>query len=366
MIQEVIVKVVDGRDLTEIEMTQAMEEVTEGRATPAQIGAFLVGLRMKGETVDEIAAAARVMRAKSADIPVRNSGVSLDRDEINVDYETVVDTCGTGGDGTRTFNVSTTTAFVVAGAGLKVAKHGNRSVSSRCGSADVLEALGLPLDLTPRQVAECLDKLGIGFLFAPQLHGAMRHVAGPRREIGLRTIFNLLGPLTNPAGATIQVLGVYREDLTETIAQVLKKLDCKGAFVVYGEGSYDELSITGPSKVTRLMDGEIKTTVLVPEDVGLKRAQPEDITGGDAKENAAIVRGVLGGEKGARRDMVLLNSAAALVAAEKARTMEEGRAAAAESIDSGRALDKLEKLVAMASYQAERPGTPTGWGWSSP
>lgn len=365
MIQEAIARVVDGKDLTEIEMTRAMEEVTEGRATPAQIGAFLVGLRMKGETVDEIAAAAWVMRAKSAHIPVRNGGVSLDRDEINVDYETVVDTCGTGGDGTRTFNVSTTTAFVVAGAGLKVAKHGNRSVSSRCGSADVLEALGLPLDLTPRQVAECLDKLGIGFLFAPQLHGAMRHVAGPRREIGMRTIFNLLGPLTNPAGATIQVLGVYREDLTETIAQVLKKLDCKGAFVVYGEGSYDELSITGPSKVTRLIDGKIETSVLVPEDVGLKRAQPEDIIGGDAKENAAIVRGVLGGEKGARRDMVLLNSAAALVAADKAGTMEEGLAEAAESIDSGRALDKLEKLVAMGSYQAERPGTPTGWGWSA-
>ncbi|MEJ2718874.1 MAG: anthranilate phosphoribosyltransferase, partial [Deltaproteobacteria bacterium] len=260
MIKRAIAKVVEGVDLTENEMTQAMEEVTEGRATPAQIGAFLVGLRIKGESVEEIAAAAKVMRAKSEPIPVRNSNVSLDRDEINVDEETIVDTCGTGGDGTRTFNVSTTTAFVVAGAGVKVAKHGNRSVSSQCGSADVLEALGLPMDLTPRQVAACLETVGIGFLYAPTLHGSMRHVAGPRREIGLRTIFNLLGPLTNPAGASIQVLGVYREDLTETLAQVLRKLGCKAAFVVYGEGSYDELSITGPSKVTRLLNGEISTT----------------------------------------------------------------------------------------------------------
>jgi anthranilate phosphoribosyltransferase len=342
-----------------------MEEVTDGRATPAQIGAFLVALRIKGESVDEIAAAAQVMRTKSESIPVRNPNVSLDRDEINVDEETIVDTCGTGGDGTRTFNVSTTTAFVVAGAGLKVAKHGNRSVSSLCGSADVLEALGLPLDLTPRQVAECLEKVGIGFLYAPTLHGSMRHVAGPRREIGLRTIFNLLGPLTNPAGASIQVLGVYREDLTETVAQVLKKLGCKAAFVVYGEGSYDELSITGPSTVSRLVDGTVTTSTLLPEDLGLERANPEAIRGGNAEENAAIVRAVLQGEKGPRRDMVLLNAAAAFVAAGKSSTMEQGLLEAAESIDSGRAFDKLEKLVAEGSYQAEAPETPVGWGWTA-
>ncbi len=365
MIQEAIVKVVDGRDLTEAEMTGAMDDMTEGKATPAQIGAFLVGLRIKGETVDEIAAAAKVMRAKSTPIPVGESNVCLDRDEINVDEETIVDTCGTGGDGTRTFNVSTTTAFVVAGAGLKVAKHGNRSVSSRCGSADVLEALGLPLDLTPRQAAACIDQLGIGFLYAPQLHGAMRHVAGPRREIGLRTIFNILGPLTNPAGATVQVLGVYSEELTETLGRVLQKLGCKGAFVVYGEGSYDELSITGPSTVTRVTNGDVKTTTLVPEDLGLKRALPEEIRGGDAQENAAIVRSVLAGEKGARRDMVLLNAAAAFVAAGKAEDLQEGIAVAAESIDSGRALEKLEKLVAMGSFEASASGNPTGWGWSA-
>jgi anthranilate phosphoribosyltransferase len=345
MIQQAIAKVVDGVDLSEEEMSQVMDEMTEGNATPAQIGALITGLRMKGETVDEISAAAKVMRAKSVKIPVGASNVSLDRDEINVDEETIVDTCGTGGDGTQTFNVSTTTAFVVAGAGLKVAKHGNRSVSSKCGSADVVEALGVSLDLTPQQVGRCIDEVGIGFLYAPLLHGAMRHVIGPRREIGLRTIFNVLGPLTNPAGATVQVLGVYREDLTDTIANVLGKLGCKSAFVAYGKGSYDEISITGPSRISRLCNGSVETSTIAPEDLGMKRAKPEDILGGVAATNAAIVKSVLEGEKSPRRDMVVLNASAALVAAGVADNMENGVALASESIDSGRAIGRLNALV---------------------
>lgn len=353
MIQQAIKKVVDNEDLSEAEMLGAMEQVMEGKATPAQIGAFLIALRMKGETVDEITGAARVMRAKSTPIPYGNSGISMDRDEINVDEETIVDTCGTGGDGTRTFNVSSTTAFVVAGAGLKVAKHGNRAVSSLCGSADVLEALGISLELTPEQIGACIDRVGIGFLYAPLLHSAMRHAVGPRREIGLRTIFNLLGPLTNPAGANIQVIGVYHEDLTETIAKVLQRLGSKSAFVVYGEGSYDEISIIGPSRLTRLNQGEIQTTTLCPEDVGLRRADPEEIRGGDSSKNAAITQAVLKGEQGAPRDIVLLNAAAVFVASEKADDIQAGIAIAAESIDSGQALEKLQGLVTVSKEMAQ-------------
>ncbi|MBI5571632.1 MAG: anthranilate phosphoribosyltransferase [Desulfomonile tiedjei] len=349
MIQSAIARVVEGKDLPEREMMEVMEQITEGKATQAQIGALLIGLRMKGESVEEISAAAHVMRSKSIRVPIGQSEVCLDRDEINVDRETIVDTCGTGGDGTRTFNVSTTTAFVVAGAGLKVAKHGNRSVSSRCGSADVVEALGVPLDLTPQQVGECIDRVGIGFLYAPLLHGAMRHVIGPRREIGLRTIFNVLGPLTNPAGATVQVLGVYRQDLTETLARVLGKLGCRSAFVVYGAGSYDEISISGPTTVTRLLNGKVKTETVCPEDVGLNRARPEDILGGDATQNAAITLSVLSGERGPQRDMVLLNSSAALVAADLVETLAEGVRLAAQSIDSLQAKEKLHRLVSVAS-----------------
>lgn len=352
MIQEAIAKLVERRDLTESEMTEAMNEITEGVATHAQIGAFLVALRMKGESVEEIAAAARVLRSKCTRIPVAGSEVCLDRDEINVDQETVVDTCGTGGDGTRTFNVSTTTAFVAAGAGLKVAKHGNRSVSSQCGSADVVEKLGVPLDLTPGQVAACIEQVGIGFLYAPMLHSAMKHVVAPRRQIGLRTIFNILGPLANPAGANVQVLGVYREDLTDTMARVLDRLGCRSAFVVHGAGCYDEISITGPSKITRLSMGEITTMTLHPEDVGLKTAPPESILGGDADENAEITLSVLKGEPSPRRDMVLLNAAAALVAADRARDLAEGVTLAAESIDSGRALAKLHKLIGLSARMA--------------
>ena len=262
-----------------------------------------------------------------------------------MDWETVVDTCGTGGDATTTFNVSTTTAFVVAGAGLKVAKHGNRAVSSRCGSADVIEALGINLALTPDQVAWCILEVGIGFLFAPQLHGAMRYAIGPRREIGIRTIFNVLGPLTNPASANVQVLGVYDARLTEPLAQVLGNLGGKSAFVVYGEGSFDEISIVGPTRVSQLKDGAVTTYNIAPEDFGLKRATLADIKGGDVFDNARIVRNVLAGEGGPREDMVALNAAAAFIAAGLAPDFPRGIELARETIRSGKALAKLEALI---------------------
>ncbi len=353
MIQEAILKVVRGEDLAESEMERVMAFIADGSATPAQIGALATGLRLKGETVAEITGAARALKARSETIPYRRAKVSLDRDEINVDRETIVDTRGTGG-GTRTFNVSTTTAFVAAGAGLRVAKHGARSVSNRCGSADVVEALGVNLDLTPGQVGACIERVGIGFLYSPLLQTALRHITVARREIGIRTIFNLMGPLTNPAGAQVQVLGVYRPELTEIVAQVLDRLGCWSAFVVYGEDSCDEISITGPSRITRLENGRITTFTLTPEEVGLKTARPAEIEGGDAAKNAAITLSVLKGEPGACRDMVLLNTAAVLIAAGKAETFEDGIEAAAEAIDSGRALEKLNLLIAMGLDSASR------------
>jgi anthranilate phosphoribosyltransferase len=345
MLKEAIYKVVTRQDLTEAEMVRAMEVIMGGEATEAQIGAFITALRMKGETVAEITAAAKVMRAKATRIPMGNGLVDLDRDEINVDWETIVDTCGTGGDATSTFNVSTTTAFVVAGAGLKVAKHGNRAVSSRCGSADVIEALGINLALTPAQVAQCILEVGIGFLFAPQLHGAMRFAIGPRREIGIRTIFNVLGPLTNPAGANVQVLGVYDPNLTEPLAQVLGNLGTKSAFVVYGEGSFDEISIVGPTRVSELQDGKVRTYSIAPEDFGLRRATLADIKGGDVFENARIVRRVLAGEGGPRGDMVALNAAAAFIAAGMAPDFPGGIELARSTMQTGKAVAKLEALV---------------------
>jgi anthranilate phosphoribosyltransferase len=346
MLKEAIYKVVTRQDLTEEEMVRAMEIIMTGEATEAQIGAFITALRMKGETVAEITAAAKVMRAKATRIPIGDGLIDLDRDEINVDWETVVDTCGTGGDATATFNVSTTTAFVVAGAGLKVAKHGNRAVSSRCGSADVIEALGINLNLTPEQVAWCILEVGIGFLFAPQLHGAMRFAIGPRREIGIRTIFNILGPLTNPAAANVQVLGVYDANLTEPLAQVLGNLGARSAFVVYGEGSFDEISITGPTRVSQLKDGKVRNFSIRPEDFGLNRAALEDIKGGNVFENARIVRKVLEGEGGPKEDMVALNAAAAFIAADLAPDFPNGIDLAREVIRSGKALAKLDALIA--------------------
>ncbi|MGQ9920117.1 MAG: anthranilate phosphoribosyltransferase [Desulfobacca sp.] len=353
--QAYIYKLVNRQDLSAAEMTQAMETIMTGQATDAQIGAFITAMRMKGETVTEIAAAARVMRAKATRIPVAEPVVDLDRDEINIDRETIVDTVGTGGDATNTFNVSTTTAFVVAGAGVKVAKHGNRAVSSRCGSADVIEALGINLSLTPEQVAECIREVGIGFLFAPQLHGAMRYAIGPRREIGIRTIFNILGPLTNPAGANVLVVGVYEERLTELLAGVLRELGTQHAFVVHGEGSFDEISITGPTRVCELQNGEIRSYTITPEQFGLRRGSLADIRGGDVFANAAIVRAVLAGEPGPKQDMVALNAAAACIGASLVADFAGGIALAKEVIASGRALAKLEALIAKSRSFGPQP-----------
>jgi len=352
MLKDLIHKLVERQDLTEGEMIDAMEAIMGGEATHAQMAAFLTALRLKGETVEEITGAARVMREHATPIPVRRRPdpvVSIDREEINVDLETIVDTCGTGGDATHTFNISTTTAFVLAGAGVRVAKHGNRAVSSRCGSADVLEALGVNLDVTPALVQECIETIGIGFLYAPLLHSAMKHVAPVRREIGIRTVFNILGPLTNPAGASRQVLGVYRRELTAMLASVLGRLGSQRALVVHGADGLDEITITGPTHVAELRDGTVTEYEIRPEDFGLAPAPAESIRGGDARENAAIVRAVLGGEVGPRRDVVLLNAAAALAVAEAVPDLAAGVRVAAETLDAGRAREKLEALVGLTS-----------------
>jgi anthranilate phosphoribosyltransferase len=349
MIREAIEKAVKRIDLNEIQMRGAFDEIMSGKATPAQIGAFVTALRMKGETVEEITAAAKVMREKSVHISAGRASVDIDRDDINIDEETILDTCGTGGSGTNTFNISTTVAFVTAGCGLKVAKHGNRAASSRCGSADVLEALGVKLDVGPDMMQRCLLEIGIGFLYAPTFHGAMKYAVGPRKEIGIRTIFNLLGPLSNPAGATSQVLGVYDAALTDTIARVLKNLGSKRAFVVHGMDTLDEITVTGRTRISELSLGRIRSYYVTPEKFGIRRASLDDIEGGDPKENADIVLSVLRGERTPRRDVVLLNAAAALVAGFKAKNFKAGIAQAAESIDSGRALDKLIKLIEMTN-----------------
>lgn len=345
MIQAAIGKVVNREDLSQAEMEAVMNEIMSGEATPAQIGAFITALRMKGETVDEIVGAARVMREKAIKISVIDTSLSLDRDEINLDAETILDTCGTGGDGTNTFNVSTATALVAAGAGVKVAKHGNRAVSSQCGSADVLENLGVKLDLSPLDIERCIREIGIGFLFAPLFHGAMKFAAGPRKEIGLRTIFNILGPLTNPAGATAQVLGVYSPELTEKMARVLGKLGSKEAFVVCGEGTFDEISICSPTRISHLKDGKVCNYQITPEEYGFQRAAIDSIKGGDAQENARIIRNILDGREGARKDMVLLNASAAFIAAGLDQDLKAGIQRAREVIDSGKAKNKLEQLI---------------------
>jgi anthranilate phosphoribosyltransferase len=348
MIKEAIARLVEAKDLSEAMMIDVFGQIMAGEATPAQIGAFVVALRMKGETVEEITGAARVMRSRVT--PIRCGGVlDLDRDDINLDRETVLDTCGTGGSGTKSFNISTTVAFVVAACGIKVAKHGNRSVSSSCGSADVLEELGVNLNVTVEQVEKCLAELGIGFLFAPALHGAMRHAIGPRKEIGIRTIFNILGPLTNPAGADRQVLGVYREELVETLARVLCRLGCRRGFVVHGMDGMDEVTLSAPTRVAEIDREEVNLYTVEPEDFGLQRCRLADLQGGNAEQNAALVRGVLDGVKGPPRDIVVLNSAFALVAAGKARDVAAGILEAQYSIDSGTARRKLEDLVRMTN-----------------
>jgi len=334
MIREAIEKVVKGIDLSEGEMRAAFDEIMSGKATNAQIGAFVTALRIKGETVTEITGAAKVMREKSIHI---DAGKGL------------VDTCGTGGSGMDTFNISTAAAFVVAGSGLKVAKHGNRSASSRCGSADVLEALGVKLDVGADLVQRCILEIGIGFLYAPLFHNAMKYAIAPRKEIGIRTIFNILGPLSNPANATSQVVGVYDAGLTETLAKVLKNLGAKRAFVVYGMDALDEITITGHTKVSELKGGKIRTYFITPEQFGLKRSRLADIEGGNAKENAEIILSVLKGERSSRRDIVLLNAAAALVCGSGAKNFKEGVKQACASIDTGKALEKLLRLIELTN-----------------
>jgi anthranilate synthase/phosphoribosyltransferase len=332
-LQPAIATLLQSADLSEQDAEAVMTLIMHGQATPAQIGAFLTALRMKGETVAEITGCARAMRRSAVAVRPRRPDL-------------LVDTCGTGGDGAASFNISTAAAFVVAGAGQPVAKHGNRSVSSRCGSADVMEALGVRIDLPADLVAACIDEVGIGFLFAPLLHPAMKHAIGPRRELGVRTIFNLLGPLTNPAGARAQVLGVYDPALTETLAHVLAGLGSQSAFVVHGAGGLDELTTLGPNRISRLNNGQVETGTLDPADLGLARARAAELRGGDADENAGIIRGILSGEiRGAPRDVVALNAAAALVAADRADSFSEGLRLAAHSIDSGAAARVLAHLV---------------------
>jgi anthranilate phosphoribosyltransferase len=335
MIKEAIDKAVRNIDLREAEMMAAMEEIMGGEATPAQIGAFITALRIKGETVEEVTGAARIMRQKAT--------------RVNACATTIVDTCGTGGDKLNTFNISTTTAFVVAAAGIIVAKHGNRAVSSGCGSADVLEALGVNISVNQEIVEECIQQIGIGFLFAPKLHGAMKYAIGPRREIGIRTIFNMLGPLTNPAGATAQLLGVYDPKLTEMFADVLKNMGTKRAFVVHGLDGLDEVTITGETRVAELKDGIVRTYNIHPKDYVGNTYPLNDIRGGDPTVNAQITRDVLSGKPGACRDVVLMNAAVAIVAGEKAADIKEGVGLAADCIDSGAAVKKLQALIEMSN-----------------
>ncbi len=344
MIKDAISKVVLRQDLLETEMIEVMNQIMGGEATPAQVGAFITALRMKGETIEEITGAARVMRDHATPIRV-GKALDIDREEINLDRETVLDTCGTGGSGTKSFNISTTVAFVVSACGAKVAKHGNRSISSACGSADVLEALGVNLNVTPEQVESCINEVGVGFLFAPALHGAMKHAIGPRREIGIRTIFNILGPLTNPAGADRQVLGVYDEKLVEVLAKVLVKLGCQRGFVVHGQDGMDEITLTGPTRIAEINEGKVTLSTIEPEDFGLRRCLLTDLQGGDAEENAAIVKDVLAGAEGPKRDVVLLNAAYALIAAGIVESVDAGLQKARNVIDEGLAKAKLEGLV---------------------
>jgi anthranilate phosphoribosyltransferase len=334
-IREAIEKLVNRVSLSEAETSDVMNQIMTGEATPLQVASFLTALRMKGETVEEITGAARVMREKAH--------------RVNVGAKTVLDTCGTGGDQKGTFNISTTSAFVVAGAGVAVAKHGNRSVSSQSGSADVLAALGVKVDAPKERVEECIAKIGIGFLFAPLLHEAMKYAVQPRRDIGIRTVFNLLGPLTNPALATHQLIGLYSGELVAAIAHVLKNLGSVRAMVVHGMEGLDEISLCGPTKVAELRDGQIKEYTIAPEEVGLKSCRLEDLHGGNAEQSAAIVRGVLQGDKGPARDVVLLNSGAALYVSGSAASIRDGMALAASSIDSGKARQKLEQLVQLTN-----------------
>ncbi|HKL48836.1 MAG TPA: anthranilate phosphoribosyltransferase [Desulfuromonadales bacterium] len=348
MIREAIARTVEGEDLSEGLMIDVMNMVMGGEATPAQIASFITALRMKGETVEEITGAARVMRERVTPIHV-GKVIDIDREDINVDQETILDTCGTGGSGTRSFNISTTVALIVSACGVKVAKHGNRSVSSACGSADVLEALGVNLDVPKEIVENCISEIGVGFLYAPALHGAMKHAIGPRKEIGIRTIFNVLGPLTNPAGADRQVLGVYREALVDLLAKVLVNLGCRRGYVVHGLDGMDEVTLTGPTRVAEIKNGETVLSTVEPEDFGFARCQLSDLQGGDAEENAAIIRSILSGQRGPKRDVVVLNSAFALAAAGAAEDLQQGLVMSREVLDNGRVAQQLAGLVKLTN-----------------
>ncbi len=327
--------VTERRDLSRDEMRSVMNSIMTGAATPAQIGGFLIGLRMKGETIDEITAAAEVMRELATPVVVQG--------------EHVVDIVGTGGDGSSTFNISTASCFVVAAAGGKVAKHGNRSVSSKSGSADLLEAAGVKLDLSPEQVAQCVEQVGVGFMFAPRHHGAMKHAIGPRKEMGVRTIFNVLGPLTNPAGAPNQLLGVFSRELVEPLARVLANLGSEHVLVVHAEDGMDEISIAAPTFVAELKDGEVSTYTITPEDFGLARGDLASLKVADAEQSLQVVKSVLENQPGPARDIVQLNAGAALYAAGLADTLAAGVKKAGEVIASGAASDKLEQLVAVSN-----------------
>ncbi|MGQ0810726.1 MAG: anthranilate phosphoribosyltransferase [Nitrospiraceae bacterium] len=332
MIKDAIAKLVDRVDLSEKEAEEVMQEIMDCAATPAQIAAYLMGLRMKGETVDEIAGSVRAMRDRAV--------------RIRLGDPMVVDTCGTGGDRAHTFNISTTAAFVVASAGLTVAKHGNRSVSSKSGSADLLAALGVNVDMGTQCVADCIDEVGIGFLFAPLYHGAMKHCAPTRQEMGIRTILNILGPLTNPAGATIQILGVFDGGLTELLAKVLVHLGSHHCFVAHGMDGLDEITLTDRTRISEGKSGVVSTYYVDPSEYGLKRVPMKELVGGTPDENAHITREILDGRKGPRRDIVCLNAAPALVAGRKVKTLQEGYRLAGQVIDSGAAAEKLERLIA--------------------
>lgn len=330
MIKETIQQLIEGRDLAEQAMIEAMRDIMNGDATDAQIASFLTALRIKGETVEEITGAVKVMKEKVHAISAP---------------EGTVDTCGTGGDMANTFNISTVTAIVVAACGVPVAKHGNRSVSSSCGSADILEALGVRIDLPPEKVEACLSETGFGFMFAPMFHPAMKYAIGPRREMGIRTIFNILGPLTNPAGTRLQVLGVFSNDLTEPLARVLGNLGVVHAFIVHGDDGLDEITTTSKTRISELRNGQVRTYYLSPENMGIAPAQKEDLRGGTRDDNLRITNELLAGGKGPKRDIVLMNAAAALVVAGRTEDFIEGRDRAATAIDSGGARKKLNEII---------------------
>ncbi|RTZ97615.1 MAG: anthranilate phosphoribosyltransferase [Deltaproteobacteria bacterium] len=352
MIRNSLIKVMNGRDLSESEMEKTMADIFDGRVSPAQAGAFVTALRYKEETVDEIVGAARALAARVQCINLSDSLLNLARDDINIESETVIETSDSGKTGTRTFNISTATAFVLAGSGVNVVRHGNRSASMYFGAADVLMNLEINLDLTVPDIENCIQETGVGFLFTTINSGPMKHVAPVREEIGIRTIFNLIGPLANPARSTSHILGVYKSSLTQKMADVLNRLGAQKALVTYGHETHDEVSICGPTDISRLKNGQVESSVIEPEQFGFKTVDPSAIAGGNARENARIIRLVLDGERGPKRDVVLLNAAAALVAARQDISMEEGIAIAAEAIDSGMAKKKLRALVDFTAGQS--------------